>query len=175
VNVYRRVRWGAVGFAAAAILCSFVVASPSLAATPTFSATPTSGPIGTSIAVAAITKCPPPGGAGDWVAIVNVAQGSNNQVSFKNFLIANDGSWSGTINLPNGLTLGAASLTASCFDAQHHVPDTVDYAAIPITVVAPTTTTTSTTTSTASTSTTEPATTTTAAAEAVSTTPSFTG
>jgi hypothetical protein len=158
-------------------MSSFVVASPSLAATPTFSATPTSGPIGTSIAVAAITKCPPPGGAGDWVAIVNVAQGADDQVSFKNFLIANDGSWSGTINLPNGLTLGAASLTASCFDAHHDVPDTVDYAAIPITVVAPTTTTSSTTTTAPSstTSTTAAVTSTTAAAQAVTASPTFTG
>jgi len=176
VNLNRRLRWGAVGLSAAAIMCSYVVASPALAAPPTFSAAPTTGSVGDSIDVAAITKCPPPKGAGDWVAIVNVAQGSNDQVSYKNFLIADDGSWSGSITLPNGLTLGDASLTAACFDAQHDVPDEVDYAAIPITVVAPTTTTSSaTSTTTALTSTTEPATTTTAAAEAVSATPSFTG
>jgi len=171
VNLARRARWGCVAMAISAVTFGIAGISPSVAAAPaTFSANPTTGQVGDPIAVASITACPAPEGAGDWVAIVNVAQGSNDQVSYKDFLIADDGSWSGTIDLPTGLTLGSATLTATCFDASHDVENEVDYTAIPITVVAPTTTTSSTTT------TAPPASTTTSvAAEPVSTTPAFTG
>jgi hypothetical protein len=143
---------------------------------PTFSATPTTVVIGQSISVASITDCPAPDGAGDWTAIVKVAQGSNPEVSFEDFLVANDGSWSGTIAVPKGLTLGAATLTSKCFDAFHDVSDEVDYTPISITVVAPSTTTSSTaSTTTTSGSSTSSTTVAVEPASAVPGAPAFTG
>jgi hypothetical protein len=154
-----------------------MIAAPTSQAVPvaTFSATPTTVHVGDVISVASITPCPPPDGAGDWTAIVNVAQGSNDQVSFEDFLVANDGSWSGTITVPSGVTLGAASLTATCFDAFHDVEGELVYQSNDITVVAPATTTSTSTTTAPSSTSTSSAPTTTVAVAPVSATPSFTG
>jgi len=138
--------------------------SPASAASPVFTATPLSNTAGGVETVASVDKCPAPVGAGDWVAIVNVAQGANPQVSFKNFLIAGDGSWGGTLTLPAGLTPGAAHLTAACFDAHHDVADEVDYADVNLTITLPATS--SAASSTAASTSTGPATSTPASASA---------
>jgi hypothetical protein len=174
-------RWSAVALSALVASAGLLIVAPAATALPdpTFSASPTTGVIGDTISVASVTACPAPEGAGDWVAIVNVAQGSDDQVSFENFLVAGDGSWSGTITLPAGLVTGDATLTAACFDATHDVDAEVDYTDIPITIVEATTTTSSTTTvapaSTTTTAATAPSTTAAAAAQAVTATPAFTG
>lgn len=142
----------ALGAAAAASAVLFLAAGPAAAVPPSFSATPTTVSVGDSVTVASITDCPAPQGAGDWVAIVNVAQGANPQLSFENYLIQQDGSWGGSITMPNTLALGAAQLTAKCFDAQHHVENETDYASIDLTVIA------APTSSSASTATTSPVT-----------------
>jgi len=123
--------------------------APAAAASPVFTATPLSNTAGGLETIASVDKCPAPVGAGDWVAIVNVAQGGNPQVSFKNFLIAGDGAWGGSLTLPAGLTPGAAQLTGACFDAQHHVADEVDYAPVDLTITLPATSTPPTTTTSA--------------------------
>ncbi len=99
----------------------------------TFDATPT-GALGSSITVRSEDGCVTPAGAGDWVAIVNFAQGSNAQLSFVDLAVAADGSWSGTIRVPPTATLGPAQLVASCFDAQHNVSFGATYTSDPFNV-----------------------------------------
>lgn len=131
--------WSAAAAAGAAIAAAILVgnATNASAVLPIFTATPHSNTALGMETVAAVDKCVAPVGAGDWVAIVNVAQGANPQVSYKNFLIAGDGSWGGTLTLPAGLSPGPATLTAACFDAQHHVADEVNYASIALTITTP--------------------------------------
>jgi hypothetical protein len=134
--------WGAIAASLSATVAVVLLSSgsPASAASPVFTATPHSTTAGAVETIAAVDLCPAPAGAGDWVAIVNVAQGGNSQITFKNFLIAVDGSWGGTLQLPASLVPGPAQLTASCFDAHHDVADEVDYASVDLTITLPATT-----------------------------------
>ena len=59
-----------------------------------------------------------------------LAQGANGEVSFANYVIAADGSWSGQFTIPTSAVPGSAQLVAQCFDASHAVPTTVNYAPV---------------------------------------------
>ncbi len=170
MKLVRHQRWGAVVLSMAAIGFAVAATAPPAGALPgpTFSATPTSAHVGDVIHVESVTACPPAVEAGDWTSIVNVAQGADDQITFENFLVGQDGSWSGDITLPDGLTPGAAQLTAACFDASHQTSEEVDYDPVDITVLGTTTT-----TGTPATSTTESTPAPTAAPVAVD--PAFTG
>jgi hypothetical protein len=119
------------------------------AANPVFTATPHTNSAGGTETITAVDKCPAPQGAGDWVANVKVAQGGNSEVSFQDFLVANDGSWGGKLTLPK-LTSGPAQLVGKCFDAKHLVTDEIDYTPVDLTITAPATSSAAPSTSTAS-------------------------
>jgi hypothetical protein len=92
----------------------------------TFSVSPASGPVGSTVTVANQSPCPTPAGAGDWIAIVKFAQGTNGEVSFKDFAVDPSGNWGGSFTIPYAAT-GAAQLTAACFDATHTIQTELDY------------------------------------------------
>jgi hypothetical protein len=138
--VARRLR--AIALASALSVLATVVAGPGSAwgqTPPLFSADPTTGPVGTTITVHSTTPCTPPPGAGDWVAIVNVAQGTNTQLTYKNFLIDTTGNWGGTLTIPTTTSTGPAQLTAACFDATNHLTTTITYQPVDYTVTPATT------------------------------------
>jgi hypothetical protein len=92
-------------------------------------ATPVSEPVGTSVTLSP-DACPAPVGAGAWTALVKFAQGANSELSFANYPVAADGSWSGQFTIPIVAADGSAQLVALCFDASHTVQTTVDYAPV---------------------------------------------
>ncbi len=117
-------------------LAPVVVGPPPEVDLPTlFDANPTSGPVGSQIQVGSFTPCPKPATGGAWSNIVNFAQGSNSQVSYRNFPISAEGFWQGTFSIPVGAVPGAAQLTAACFNASSSPdPDAVTYTPVSFTV-----------------------------------------
>jgi hypothetical protein len=103
-----------------------------------FSATPATVAVGSSIRVADVGPCPAPAST-NWTVLVSFAQGSNDQVSSRNYGPDAAGAWAGTFTVPIGAVPGAAHLTARCFDASHASPTTVEYGPMPLTVVVDTT------------------------------------
>jgi len=110
-------------------------AVPFTVTVPTFTAAPTSNAVGSLITVSGDSPCPAPAGAGAWTAIVDFAQGGNPAVAFRNFAVGSTGAWRGSFTVPPGALLGAAQLTASCFDAAHASAIQLDYAPVLFTVV----------------------------------------
>jgi hypothetical protein len=106
---------------------------------PTFTATPASNAVGSVISVAGDSPCPTPPGATAWTAIVSFGQGANSQVAFRNYGVDGAGNWGGTFTVPAAARVGAAQLTASCFDAAHASPTELDYAPRAFTVTLHTT------------------------------------
>ncbi len=133
-NILRRVAVGLV----IAVLAAFssVSSAPAAGGSSTFTANAASGAVGSLVSVKAVDGCPAPAGAAAWTTIVNFSQGSNAQVSFVDLSVAADGSWSGSIRVPTGATLGAAQLTATCFDPSHVSQTQVVYSPVAFTVVA---------------------------------------
>ena len=65
----------------------------------TLGISPSTGPVSTSVSLTP-SACPAPAGAVAWTSLVRFAQGSNAELSFANYPIAADGSWSGTFTIP---------------------------------------------------------------------------
>ena len=114
-------------------------ALPFTVTVPTFTVTPASDAAGSRVTVSGDSPCPQPAGAGGWTALVSFARGGNPQVAFRNFAVGPSGAWSGTLTVPASASLGAAQLTASCFDPSHASQVALDYAPDPFTVVQDTT------------------------------------
>lgn len=111
-----------------------VVATAAAASAATFTPLVVAGPVGTPVAVQSETSCTPPAGAGDWIANVSFAQGTDPQLGYADLPVDSDGRWHGNITVPAGAVDGEALLLATCFDASHHVPDEVRYDAQKFTV-----------------------------------------
>jgi Bacterial Ig-like domain (group 3) len=125
---------------AAALGVTAISAATAWAAT-TFTVSSTKVTPRAVINVHSVTPCPPPAEAGDWIAIVRFGQGSNPALRRQDYVVASNGTWSGTFTIPSAAQAGSAQLTASCFDTAHTSSDVVTYSPIAIHVVLPTTTT----------------------------------
>ena len=123
----------AVGFVLALIASLLSIDIAPAVSPPSFIAV-TRGPVGSLVTVRSIDGCVAPAGASQWVAIVNFAQGANNQLGFVDLAVAANGSWSGSIRVPSSAVLGPAQLTAQCFDPTHTIQTQIPYSPVTFTV-----------------------------------------
>ena len=114
-------------------------AVPFTVTVPTFTVAPTSNARGSRITVSGDSPCPAPAGAGAWTVLIRFAQGADPALSFTDLPVGPAGAWGGSFTVPPGAVLGAAQLTASCFDAAHATATQLDYAPVPFSVVLDTT------------------------------------
>lgn len=113
----------------ALIACVAGLSAPARADDPVFLAGPSGLPVGGHLTVRGVTPCPAPPGAGSWFANVSLFQ-DGNEISYVDFVVADDGSWQGDFMVPFGAVPGAAQLKAVCFDTLHHVATTLSYQSV---------------------------------------------
>ena len=93
----------------------------------------TDGAVGSVTRVQSLDDCIAAPGAVAWTALVRFVQGGTILGSV-NAAPAGDGNWSGSIRVPTTASLGAAQLTAQCFDPSHTVATQATYTANDFTV-----------------------------------------
>lgn len=111
-----------------------VLAAPAGAQSETLNASPQSGGPGTVINLSSVSPCTlPQGVTGAPFVKVTLTRGSQT-LAQKDFTLATDGSWSGTITVPASATAGAASLLGYCFASPQAEGAIFAYQAVAFTV-----------------------------------------
>ena len=106
---------------------------------PTITVRPASDAPGSVITISGDSPCPAAPGASSWTALVDFAQGQNDAVSYRNYVVGPAGTWGGTFTVPAGAVAGPAQLVATCFDAAHSSVFQLSYLAAPFSVTLDTT------------------------------------
>ena len=98
---------------------------------------PSSGPAGTAISVSSKDACTPPGGASAPEVEIDLTDSGGDPVESSTAPVAANGTWSGSITVPDDAAPGSYAVEASCFpSADPNADSYFDYAGQPFQVTA---------------------------------------